>query len=306
MLLHYAHNPTTRQLRPIDESNRMGEQLIVTQSLTRTDVTHLVQTHGLSEHLLHDVFDANELPRVEAEGDFQYIFLRNSNPGKGKVNSYPVLLVTGKNLLLCLSARKDPTLNLMPELETYHFVSLQRLLIYAILAVAKNYETIIDHISDTTISVEQRMRRHEATNNDFYSFVTIETGLSRARMNLAGLATVVEKLTPGGKTKLDRELYDDIRLFARQLLVEIDSHLQTIKSIRETYSTVANNNLNQRMKLLTALTLLLALPNVFYSMYGMNVDLPFMHEAWIYPVLVGITVVIVILAYLIARKRNFF
>jgi magnesium transporter len=61
-----------------------------------------------------------------------------------------------------------------------------------------------------------------------------------------------------------------------------------------------------RMKTLTMLTVLIALPNVFYGMYGMNIDLPFQHEPWAYAALMGFTItVLVVIAYVAFRKRFF-
>jgi magnesium transporter len=77
-------------------------------------------------------------------------------------------------------------------------------------------------------------------------------------------------------------------------------------SIRNAYGTIANNVLNQRMKTLTMLTLLIALPNVFYGMYGMNVDLPFQHEPWLYIVIVVFTLALILIVYWVAKRRHVF
>lgn len=305
MLLFFAHD-NKGEFRPVDRPARTGDQLVLSQGLTRDDATELVETFGFSKHLLRDVFDVNELPRIEADNGYQYIFLRNPDPSKNSVQSYPVLFVVGKHFFACLSSRKKSTESIVSLLNSNQPLPLQYLLISGILSIAKNYEEIIDHIGDRIDLIERRMRSHEADNQDFYSFVSIESNLGRAKMSLIGLSTVVEKLLSAATTKSERELYDDILLFAKQLLVEIDSNLQTIKSIRETYSTVANNTLNQRMKILTALTLLLAVPNLFYSMYGMNIALPFMHEWWAYVVIVGFTFLLVLMVYMLARKKRIF
>ena len=305
MLLYFAHNHKG-EFAPVDRPARSGDQLVLSQGLTRDDVDQLVEIFGFPKHLLRDVFDQNELPRIEVDNGYQYIFLRNTGPSKHTVMSYPVLFIIGKHFFACLSSRKRSTENIVSLPKSDQPLPLQYLLISGILSVAKNYEAIIDHIGETILSIERRMRSHEANNQDFYSFVQIESSLGRAKMSLMGLATVVEKLFSGAKTRTERELYDDITLFAKQLLVEIDSHLQTIKSIRETYSTVANNTLNQRMKLLTALTLLMAVPNVFYSMYGMNIALPFMHESWAYMAIVSFTIALVVIVYLIVRRKKIF
>jgi Mg2+ and Co2+ transporter CorA len=60
------------------------------------------------------------------------------------------------------------------------------------------------------------------------------------------------------------------------------------------------------MKTLTVLTILIALPNVFYGMYGMNVSLPFADQPWAYAVVVLFTFVLIIAVYLLARRFRIF
>jgi magnesium transporter len=60
------------------------------------------------------------------------------------------------------------------------------------------------------------------------------------------------------------------------------------------------------MKLLTAATVIIALPNLFYSMYGMNVKLPLQHEPWIYWVLNGFAASLIIFVVTFARRKRVF
>lgn len=104
----------------------------------------------------------------------------------------------------------------------------------------------------------------------------------------------------------ETEAIDDLVQHVKQLLVSISANLKIISSIQNTYSTIANNTLNQRMKILTSLTVLLAIPNVFYGMYGMNIALPIQDEWWAYPVIVGFTGFLILLVFIIARRLKLF
>ncbi|MNL40438.1 CorA-like Mg2+ transporter protein [compost metagenome] len=107
-------------------------------------------------------------------------------------------------------------------------------------------------------------------------------------------------------TTNDVEAIEDIILYLKQLLVAVESHSQSITSIRNAYSTIANNTLNQRMKILTMLTVLIALPNVFYGMYGMNIDLPFQNEPWAYTAIIGFTALLLVTIAFVAFRKRFF
>jgi len=77
-------------------------------------------------------------------------------------------------------------------------------------------------------------------------------------------------------------------------------------SIRNAYSTIADNSLNIRIKKLTVLTVLITLPNVFFGMYGMNVLLPFQDSPWAYGVIVGFTGILILLVYVLAKRFRLF
>src|SRR5690606_10023055 len=106
-------------------------------------------------------------------------------------------------------------------------------------------------------------------------------------------------------TEKDREFLDDMILHTNQLLVATNSHRSTVESIRNAYTTITNNTLNKRMKKLTLLTLLVALPNVFFGMYGMNVTLPYAEEPWAYMAITGFSIGLVGLLALFFRRIRF-
>jgi magnesium transporter len=60
------------------------------------------------------------------------------------------------------------------------------------------------------------------------------------------------------------------------------------------------------MKTLTVFTVLIALPNVFYGMYGMNVNLPFKDAPWAFSAVVGFTIFLLLVVYLTAKRLRIF
>ncbi len=104
----------------------------------------------------------------------------------------------------------------------------------------------------------------------------------------------------------DKDLIEDLILNNEQLIEGGRSSVKSIVNIREAYSTIASTNLNRTMKILTAATVLIALPNVFFGMYGMNVILPFADQPWAYFLVVGVTIVVTIAVVMLARARRVF
>ena len=171
------------------------------------------------------------------------------------------------------------------------------------------YERRIRELADKITTARKRLSRYEVENADFVEFVAIEDSLNEYRSSLEGIANVVMQLQENRRKLFrvrDLEQFSDISQHIRQLLVAIHSNTQTITSIQNAYSTIANNVLNQRMKLLTTITILLAIPNVFYGMYGMNIALPLQDEVWAYPAITGFTLLLILLVFVLARRYRLF
>lgn len=104
----------------------------------------------------------------------------------------------------------------------------------------------------------------------------------------------------------DQDIVEDLLLNNEQSVEACNSNLKSIDNIREAYSSISSHNLNYTMKVLTVATVLIALPNVFYGMYGMNVALPFQHAPWAYWMVVGFTVFMIIFIFWFARRKKLF
>jgi magnesium transporter len=72
----------------------------------------------------------------------------------------------------------------------------------------------------------------------------------------------------------DRDLIEDLIQATRQLTETSSGALKTIVNIREAYSNIMTNNLNRQVQLLTSLTVVLTIPTIVFSLYGMNVPIP--------------------------------
>lgn len=307
MLKYYVRHSVREEFQSVTTPPRENAW-INGEGVTNEDLHFLADNYGMDPNILRDVLDKDELPRVEVRSESEiYVFVRTIWRGKhGKVLTTPVLLALKDSVFASISTTVADGHRLATPGEAAHANDTAGLLLGAFAAVVSDYQELMLHTAHVIQDTGARLRTHEVTNQDFIRFVTVEDNLNEYRFNLNGMLVVAERLHDTLKGEKDTEAVEDIILYVRQLLVAIDSHSQSITSIRNAYSTIANNTLNQRMKTLTVLTLLVALPNVFYGMYGMNVTLPFSDEPWAYGGILVFTILVVILVYIIAKKRGIF
>ena len=275
--------------------------------VTEADLSSLALSYDMDFNVLRDVLDKDELPRVETQQNALYVFVRTVQKNKhGAVITTPVLLAVKDSVFINVSAAATTDHKMATPNVLAHSTDTIGLLLGTFATVVSEYEELMHstarHIHDTG----RRLKTHEVKNEDFIQFVTVEDNLNEYHMNLSSMLVVAERLRETLPSSEDNEAVEDILLYIRQLLVAITSHNQSITSIRNAYGTIANNVLNQRMKTLTVLTVLITLPNVLFGMYGMNIALPFQNEPWAYGVVALSSIVIIAVAYGLARKKGIF
>ena len=274
------------------------------------DIPDIVEAFTLDINVVQDVRDQRELSRVETNATGSYIFLRSiSREQDGHAVTVPILAVVKPHVFITIA----PHCSFTPARITAPIAGTTNdrsaLLLATILDTVGLYETKIHAIGEKVVTIRNRLKTHEVNNDDFVMFVSIEDNLNQYRQNLDGMLSVMRRLREnrsGTFNDAGVETVDDIILHIEQLLVTIKSHVYTVGSIQTAYSTIANNRLNHRMKALTFFTVLLALPNVFYGMYGMNVVLPFQNESWAYGAVVGFTLFLIIVIYTVAKRLRLF
>lgn len=311
MIEYYKKHTTHEPFHRIDKDG--NDSWVHVTSPSEDELADVVERYELDGNIVRDVLDMHELTRSEYSKGSLYVFLRTATRLRsGEIQTAPFLAILTPDLFITLSsvdalqARDIAAYGKDKELRTADRATMLLLTVSSMLA---QYEALIQHTGDYITDVRRKLKNHEVKNRDFVHFVTIEDNLNDYQMNLTGTLALLERFKDDAHhifTPHKVEEVDDMRLYTKQLLSTVSRHMLTVTSIRNAYSTIANNTLNQRMKLLTALTVLIALPNVFYGMYGMNVPLPFQDEGWIYPIIVLFTILIILLVYSVARRFKVF
>jgi len=278
---------------------------------TIEEIAQLTKQFKLEPGLLEDALDPDEMPRLQKEGNLTYLFIRFAYTGdSGELTTAPLLFIVGANLFMTISP------NPLPRLQTFvsgnfTFATTQRtrLLLMILDQIFDRYEQLINRVGRQINATRTRLKGHEISNQDFVNFVMIEDELNEFLSALEPTTVILRRLLAGKHVQLfeeDQDLVEDLLLNNEQSIEACRTHVKSITSIREAYSTIASNNLNHTMKLLTAATVIIALPNVIFGMYGMNVDIPFQHEPWMYPLVVLASVLLCVVVYMIGRKKHLF
>lgn len=251
---------------------------IYVESPTDAELDQLVAEFPLDRGLLGDALDPNEVPRIEREDGVVYIFTRAPvTDDAQRTVTAPVLIAIGKDFLLTAAPRPIPFLEKFVR-GTADFYTTQKSKLFTqfISELNSSYTASLNSISRSVRSMSAHPDR--VSNQDIFQFVMYENVLNDFLAALVPTNGMLQQILSGKLFKLyeeDHELTEDAFLANGQLIESAKSNLKTIVNIRDAFSTVMTNNLNRVIKLLTALTVVLMVPNIVAGFYGMNVPLPF-------------------------------
>ncbi len=262
---------------------------------------------GLDEGLLHDALDPHEVPRVEMEGKWTYFITRLPDTDDD-FNDYttPILFAIGEDNVVTVS--RDTLGRLwQPFIDTVNTPTTHenKLFMLMLEAINRQYQTRV-------ASINRQMRATTSdvqtlTSKDIITITNYERKLNDYLDALLPTNAAAEQLLSGRIIKLhdeDIELVEDLSIEFEQLIARCKSLLRTITNVRGSYRAVMDTKLNETIRLLTVITLALAVPTMIAGLYGMNVSLPGEHSphAFMLIMLISIAISSILTFYFIRRQ----
>ena len=172
-----------------------------------------------------------------------------------------------------------------------------------LLHVSKRYLYYLKQIDKISHFVEKQLHK-SMKNKEFFQLMDLEKTLVYFSTSLQSDVLTIKKIASGRYLKLyeeDQDLLDDVLIEINQAIEMSNIYSSIVSGTMEAFASVISNNLNSVMKVLTALTILLTIPNVIFGFYGMNVSWLPMPFSWFPAVL---ALVITIITAIILRKKD--
>ena len=300
-------------MRPINET----DSWLNIDADTIASRPDLLSQYGLDEEIVEYALDRNERARTEYDRERNtFIIIYNvPNPIKQDYHyeTVPMTFIVQPNRLITIS--NEANAYLIPEFSRYldanPGVSVFTFLFASLYTVSEQYFPLVEKINQERDQLNQVLRQ-KTTKQNLFSLSDLATGVvyfvSATKQNVVLLEQLRTQFMSRLLDEAAREELEDSLIEAKQL-VEMTQLTSTIlHQLSGTYNNVLNNNLNDTMKLLTIVSILLTIPDIITSFFGMNMPLPFEQDAmgWVYILListVGWVIGLRILNYLMDKKQ---
>ena len=179
-----------------------------------------------------------------------------------------------------------------------------RFILNILLLVAKRYLNYLKQIDKTYNHMERQLYKSQR-NKELIQLLDLEKSLVYFNTSLKANEVTLEKILRGRIVTLyeeDHDLLEDVLIEVRQAIEMAQIYSDIISGMMDAFASVISNNLNVIMKLLASVTILMTVPNIVFSFYGMNVGrLPFAGSFW--PPLL-ISAAIIVAAGIVLKKKD--
>lgn len=304
MTQFFYRNRSTSKLQELPQY-KVGSWIHV-ENPTEQELISLAQELHLETDVLLDALDPFEVPRIEKEDTATYFFTRFAHKSGDKITTSPVLFVVSSSFFMTISQKNLPFLEKFTQ-EKISFFTTQKtkLLMLFFVEIHKDYQRLVNAIHKNIRTLSSDLEQID--NKDISTFVKFETLFNDFLFGLEPTSLALKKFASGKYVRLyeeDKDLIEDLLVDTEQLTLLCKSNQKGIFNIRESHSSVLSNNLNKTMKLLTSVTVILTIPTMVSSFYGMNVRLPLQEHPLAFLAILGFTVVVSIGLLAIFNKRD--
>ena len=278
---------------------------------TEAELERVSQTLGIDQTFLRAALDEEETSRIDTEDGQTLIIIDVPAVEKDDAVVYSTLplgiIVTDKHIItVCLketSILKDFQDGLVRFAETQKRTSF---ILYMLLQVAKRFLQYLKQIDKIYNYMERQLYKSQR-NKELIQLLDLEKSLVYFNTSLKANEVTLEKILRGRIITLyeeDHDLLEDVLIEVRQAIEMANIYSSIISGMMDAFASVISNNLNVIMKVLTSITILLTIPNIFFSFYGMNVaNLP-LDQFWWFPL--ALSGVVILVVAIILKKRDLF
>ncbi len=242
------------------------------------EIDSVVAATEIDRDLIVKMLDDDELPRVETSGNATLVVIDvPAYGGKNRNITYPLgIIVTTNNYFITIAPKTTPILNSFRNNKVRNFRTAKktRFLIQILNVAAAQYIKVLDEVYSDIENKEATLKR-STENEDLIDLLQTEKTLVYFTSSLKENDMVLERLSKGVVLPLyegDLDLLEDAMIENRQAIDMARIYRDILSSITNTYATVISNNLNNVMKFLAGITIVLSVPTMISSFLGMNVN----------------------------------
>ncbi len=284
-------------------------------SPTEEELERVSRELAIPLDLLHGPLDEEEKSRIDVEDGLTQVIvdipvLVQDEDQRG-YETIPLGMLMHRDYFITTCLRPNPILGEFERGSVRGFTTFwkTRFLLQILQRVSAFYLRYLGRIDRETDKLESELRQ-SMKNEEIFDLLGLQKSLVYFTTSLRANEVVLQKLLRTKTVKMyeeDEDLLEDVIIENKQAMEMCAIYRDILSGTMDAFASIISNNLNIVMKVLTSLTVVMAIPTIFSSFWGMNVSwLPFANHPmgfWIVVVLAGVSAV---LAFIFLWRKKMF
>ncbi len=312
MLKIYNTNMETNKLEEIKEFRKGSWINLVNPS--ENEIKRVCESINIQEDFIRDALDYEEKARIDEEDDDNTILFVIDVPVIEKSEDNDIystmplgMIVVRDDFFITVSLRKNKVIEDFEKRKIKNFQTYKktRFIFQIFYLNASYFLNYLKQINKET-EIAEYILKNSMKNKELLKLLSLEKGLVYFATSLKSNEIVMEKTMRGKIVKLyddDEDILEDAIIENRQAIEMAQIYTNILNGTMDAYASIISNNLNGVMKFLTSITIVLAIPTMISSFWGMNVKLPFENSPMGFIIMVLIAVVLtLVVTWWLKRK----
>ncbi|HHX21745.1 MAG TPA: magnesium transporter CorA family protein [Clostridiales bacterium] len=284
------------------------------QNPTQEELDGMNARFNLNPTYLTAALDVEESARIEQD-DGQTLIVVDTPFVEADGSSYvystvPVGIVLVEDVIITITTQETSVITAFMEerLRGFSTDKRQRFILQLLYRNASLFLSYLKQVDKASERVQKQLEK-SLRNRELLQMMQLQKSLVFFSTSLKGNDVVLEKMMrmPLMTSAPDAsELLEDVMIENRQAMEMCTIYRDILAGIMDAYASVISNNLNIVMKVLTSLTVVMSIPTIFSSLWGMNVKVPFGDNPYGFYIVLGFSILVAIVAFIFLWRKKMF
>jgi len=269
----------------------------------------------ISEDFIRYALDNEEKARIDIEEDDNTILFivdistREKEGDSLIYTTMPIgVIFVRDDYLITVSIKENSIIQNMMKNNMKNIVTYKksRFLLQLLYENSSMYLNLLKKINKET-EIAESILKNSMKNRALLKLLNLEKSLVYFTTSLKSNEVVMEKTMRGKIIKLyeeDEDILEDAIIENKQAIEMAKIYSDILNGTMDAYASIISNNLNRVMKFLTSITIILSIPTMIASFWGMNVPVPMQNNPYGFVILIGFSIIISVIATLWLNKRD--
>ena len=284
---------------------------------TASEIMDVADACRIDPDHLKAPLDEEERSRIEAEDEYTLILVDipsiEERNGKDWFVTIPMAIITTKDVLITGCLEETPILSSFMDgrVRDFHTFMKTRFILQILYKNATQYLQYLRIIDKKSEVIESKLHQSQK-NEELIELLELQKSLVYFTTSLRSNEVVLERLLKIDKIKKypeDTDLLEDVIIENKQAMEMTSIYNGILSGTMDTFASVISNNLNIVMKFLATVTIVMSIPTMVASFYGMNVlpkGMPFADSPYGFWIVLGFAVALSLIVAYIFNKKDLF